>query len=899
MKAPLVRARKNQVNNMALVMPPPDLIATRFEKVAEKYADHIAIRTAHSDITYRELDRTSNRIAHAIMKACESSPERIGLLFEQGAESIISTLAVLKLGATFIPLDAADSSDRIYKVIADCEPSALLTTKSHEQLANKLADGRIPVICVDSPALQLSGSESFSGESLQIAIPADALGSIFYTSGSTGIPKGVCQLQRNLFHFATVYGKELGVKSEDRLSLLYSPAFSASNMDVFSSLLNGAMLCPYDIRKRGTAGLADWIDTMGITVLHAVPTVYRHLTKGLSAGRKLLGIRAIDLGGEAVYPSDVELFREHFRSDAILINHLAATEASVIAQHRIDVSEAQGHAMITVGYPAEGMRIRIIRPDGIETAADEPGEIVLSSPFISPGFFRRPELNAQLFGEDTEHAGSRTMRSGDIGFWDPQRRLCFLGRLDHRVKVRGHSVDLSEVESAMGGRNDIRDVVVVLDSNDEANDSAQLVMIVAKVPGCEPHPADLRDHLKQKLPDYMIPARYLVLDELPSTTSGKVDRQEIQKLAVLASPVVQENGSQTLDELETLIAGLFCAILNVPNAGKSDHFFALGGDSLRATQLHLRLEEHFQTPIALESLLIDPTVQGIADSLRPLAAAEEQSATPTATPSLRVLPPVLFPLRETGSKIPMFIVHGRIGQAFVSLDFLKNLDKEQPVYSFQAGGLKQGSDECRSLPNIAAAYISAMRSIQPKGPYVIACLCIGHRIAIEMVKQLRESGEHACPLLFLDSPLHNLYGTFSLPRTARWIKAQWNYRFSSRVKPKFLRNLKKHVKDGTNTIQLDDAQSVQDAWRVALMLEIVLLKSRDPMHRELVLWIGSKERLELINKAEANNTLNIHGEIRKFLVADRHGNVLAPGNTQFAEALRTCMEIIYRDQQSH
>ncbi|MFM8326716.1 MAG: AMP-binding enzyme, partial [Pirellulaceae bacterium] len=188
----------------------------------------------------------------------------------------------------------------------------------------------------------------------------------------------------------------------------------------------------------------------------------------------------------------------------------------------------------------EGMRIRIIRPDGIETAAGEPGEIVLSSPFISPGYFRRPELNAQLFGEDTVHAGSRTMRSGDIGFWDPQKRLCFLGRIDHRVKVRGHSVDLSEVESAMDGRNDIRDVVVVLDSNDEANDSAQLVMIVAKVPGCELHPADIRDHLKQKLPDYMIPARYLVLDELPSTTSGKVDRQEIQKLATHACPVVQE-----------------------------------------------------------------------------------------------------------------------------------------------------------------------------------------------------------------------------------------------------------------------------------------------------------------------------------------------------------------------
>jgi thioesterase domain-containing protein len=246
----------------------------------------------------------------------------------------------------------------------------------------------------------------------------------------------------------------------------------------------------------------------------------------------------------------------------------------------------------------------------------------------------------------------------------------------------------------------------------------------------------------------------------------------------------------------------------------------------------------------------------------------------------------------------MFIVHGRIGQAFVSLDFLNILDKDQPVYSFQASGLDQQRGEFRTIPSIASTYISAMRSIQPDGPYVVAALCIGHRIAIEIVRQLREAGQHVCPLLLLDSPMHKIYGTFSVARTLRRFKANWNYRFSDRVQNGFLRNLKKHVKDGTNAVQLEDTKAVQDAWRVSLLLELALLKSPDPVHRELVLWIGSEERIKLFRKAEAGKTLDVHGEMQRFSVADRHRDVLVPGNTRFAEALRTCMEIIYRDQQS-
>jgi amino acid adenylation domain-containing protein len=889
-------------------MNSPELITTHFEATASTHADRTAIRSVSGDITYRQLNASSNRIAHATLDACKMSPQRVALLFDQGVDSIASTLAVLKTGAAFVPLDATDGSERIYRVIEDCQPSALLTSKAYLPMAVKLAGGAFPVLAVDTIP------ESTPSCALQRSIPPDAAGSIFYTSGSTGIPKGVCQTQRNLRHFAMVYAKQLGVTEEDRLSFLYSPAFSASNMDIFSSLLSGATLFPYDIRKRGTAGLADWIDAMKITVLHAVPTVFRHLAQSLPNGRKLATIRAIDLGGEAVYPSDVELFRDHFRSDAWFINHLAATEASVIAQYRIDRSDSEGHSTIPVGYPAEGMRVRIIRTDGTEATDGEPGEILLSSPYLCTGYFRRPELNDQVFGDDSEEPGSRTMRSGDLGYWDARHRLCFLGRNDHREKVRGHSVDLSEVEAALGAREDVRDVAVVLDRSPQRDEGGQLVMIVARKPGYHPNPGDLRETLKRKLPDYMMPARYLVLDQMPTTTSGKIDRQELKSLAAQAMPVVASS-ERRLNEVESKVAELFVSILNLPSVGPSDHFFALGGDSLRATQLHLRLEEVFMKPLALESVLLDPTVQGIAAAVAPatipIGASLESVATDNskdsggttaasgASRSARTLPPVLVPLRDTGSRIPLFLVHGRLGQAFVSLHFLRSLEEDQPVYSFQAVGLDRKRGEHRSIPKIAATYIQAMRSIQPSGPYSVGSLCNGAAIATEMARQLKLEGEQVTPLLLLDPPDIQRRKRFKLRRFLRQAFPIYLDRFL-RIFMKRQSEMKarKFFLSREETSKADDA-FIQAALQSSDFLQIALLKHFPPSHEDLVLRICSEDRQDCVGNPDRLRGSLFQGEVKSFVVGETHRDVLAPGNERFSEALRECMEVIYRHQQMH
>ena len=297
-----------------------------------------------------------------------------------------------------MPLDAADPEDRLRFIIGDSEPIAFLTEGPMLPRARALAPPGCAVIDIDRP------DEADAARALP-DVSAGALAYLFYTSGSTGQPKGVGQTHRNLLFFVDAYVTTLRIGEGDRVSLLYSMSFSAANMDIFGALLNGATLCTYELRRNGIRQLAGWLDRGRISVLHAVPTVFRELAASLPAGRRLPHLRAIDLGGEAVFGRDVELFREHTLEHCILVNHLAATEASVVAQHVIGHSGAYAaDAMIPVGRcrrapccdPARRRKRREPernRRDDHRVAA------------CQPGYWRRPEQNAEAFAADPQNPG--------------------------------------------------------------------------------------------------------------------------------------------------------------------------------------------------------------------------------------------------------------------------------------------------------------------------------------------------------------------------------------------------------------------------------------------------------------------------------------------------------------
>lgn len=668
------------------------------------------------------------------MATGKDRPGTVCLLFESKTAAITAMFGAGQCGRPYVPLDAGDPDERLRFILQDSEPIALLTEGSLLERARTLAPAGCAIIDVGGlPALH---------ETLPIAEVADgAQVYLFYTSGSTGKPKGVAQTQRNLLFFADAYANRLGVNEGDRLSLLYSLSFSGANMDIFGALLNGATLCSYDLRRDGLARLADWLDRERITVLHAVPTVFRELMNGLAPERKLVHLRAIDLGGESVFESDVALFLQHTLAKCVLVNHLAATEASVIAQHVVGHDNARPPGgILPVGRSPDGVRVLIRRDDGSEAVSGEVGEIVVSSPHVSPGYWRRPDLNAAAFATDPVAPGWRRYFTGDLGRVDYDGNLHFIGRKGSRIKIRGYSVDLTEVEAAISAYPGITKAAVLAVNGARQGEPEKLVAYVAVSQGAERDPLLVRRHLATLLPSYMLPAQFLFMDGLPLTASGKIDRNALMQIDPTTTRP-ERAIELPQDDVERAVARSFEQLLKTAPVGRDDDFFFLGGDSLMAVELQIRLREAFGVYVA--NFHVDATVARIAAAIR-----RERSE--PASRARRI--PTLVPLWRNGDQPPLFLVHGRNGQAFVSPQFMQLLGNDQPVWAFQARGLDGLHAPHSTIDDMAAEYVAEMRKQRPHGPYFLGALCAGVYISAIMARSLREAGKRSCRCSFLIRP---------------------------------------------------------------------------------------------------------------------------------------------------
>jgi amino acid adenylation domain-containing protein len=581
-------------------------ISMCFESVVERFPSRIAIHTSEQEITYDRLNKRANQIAHMLLDFSEGNHNRVGLLFEQGSNAIASILGVLKAGCAFVPLNDSDPVSVLIDICRDCTPVILLTDQ--KKLAQTIVNNNVPIIDINKLSDDLSETNpSPRGD-------ADTTAYLFYTSGSTGKPKGVCQTQRNLFHFVRVYSRSLGLTYKDRLSLLYTLAFSASNMDVFGALLNGATLCPYNARKLGTTWLPDWLETFQISILHTVPTVFRHITKNLESKHVFSTIKGVDLGGESVFRSDIGLFKKHFTDDCILINHLAATEASVMAQYQIDLSLDHKSEFLPVGTEAEGVMIRFIDSDGNEVAEGETGEIEVHSPYVSSGYWNLPELNRKVFIEGEHLPKKRMYRSGDLGYRGEDGKIYFLGRSDHRVKIHGYSVDTNEVEAAIRKCSPWHDIAVIARQLEDDN-PIRLVAFIVENNDTQIGLNEVRKSLSQHLASYKIPTKFVFLTTLPEIASGKIDRKSLEKLD-LQGKYIETDFVAPVNEMEQKIADLYKHVLKIDQVGRNDDFFYMGGDSLKATELHVFVDKAFSQKIPLYILFRDPTVAGMASNIR-------------------------------------------------------------------------------------------------------------------------------------------------------------------------------------------------------------------------------------------------------------------------------------------
>jgi len=856
---PSAEARKNAPGRTGEAMARMDgtdavTVGGRLALLARRQPSRTALIEDCQRLSFDGLDVSASAIAASLAATGARRGTRVALLFTSRIPAIQSIFGAARAGCVYVPLDAGDPGDRLRSIIGDCEPAAIVTEAGLAARARAIAP---PGCAVIDAARAIGDTTPWTSAAVDAGDPLY----LYYTSGSTGVPKGAMQTHRNLLFFADAYARGLAITAQDRHSLVYSLSFNAANMDIHGGLLAGATLVVRDLRREGFDGAADWLDRERITILHTVPTVFRSLCAQIPHARVFPHLRIVDLGGEAVFASDVDLFRAHTLESCTLVNQLASTEVGLIAQHRIAHGDrATTGPTVTVGRPPEGVRIEIVRADGSPAPAGEAGEIVVSSRHVCPGYWRRPELDAEAFSADPATPGARRYRSGDLGCIDAAGNLTFLGRKGNRVKVRGHSVDLAEIDAALTMCADVvRGVAVVADSH-EGSDSATVIACISMRDGAPRDPQHLRRDLARSLPAYMLPASIAFVDTLPVTPSGKVDRRALAaSLPHVTAPARAVDAPR--DELEIAVAQVFEKLLGLEAVGRDDDFYLLGGDSLLATELQIALRERAGAHVAV--LHEDATVAGIAKVLR--------EARDPGRPEAAL--PVLVPLWRDGRQVPLFLVHGRHGQAFVSPHFMRLLGDDQPVYAFQARGLDGVAPPHASVEAMADDYVDALRAVRPRGPYFIGALCAGAYIAAVMARLLDRAGEAVLPLLLLDPP--DELGASG---------------YAGLGEERFAAKMAARRAMGRNAGAAADPAFERSVWNVAQAFDAALAAHQPQPWTGPVYMLSSRQRIGSAQSATLRRAFS--GRVRRFDVGATHREALDPRNPAFASYLARCLGLI-------
>jgi len=566
-----------------------------------------AVRDQARELTYAELDAWTNRIANAVLGAVPPGAERVGLAFSAcTAGTIAALLGSLKAGKAYVPLDLTYPPQRLAYTLADSGPQLILTDEASEATVRRTLGSAVPLLLID----RLGDGASTEAPEVRVA-PSD-VAYVLYTSGSTGRPKGVVQTHANVLHFNRQYADFLGIDAADRVSLLASFAFDAAVGDIFGALLNGATLLPFDLRDRGLAECARWIDRERITVYHSTPTVFRYLDRALEPDRRFPSVRRVVLGGEQVLPRDVELFRRHFEPHCTLVNTFGPTEATVALLKEIHHASASAALATSIGLPADAMEVALVSEVGPQEAVYGVGEIVLKSRHVALGYWRDPERTNRAFLPDPDDPSRTMYRTGDLGRWLPEGEVEYLGRLDQQVKIRGVRAEPAEVEAALLWHPAVREAVVTAQET-EAGERRLVGYVV--VEGGRPTRRELRAQVRGWLPEAMVPSAFVFLDAMPLTPTRKIDR--------LALPTPDPAASEAefrapRSEVEEAVCRIWSQTLRVGRVGIDDDFFALGGHSLAAMEIIARLEAEFGVEVALRSLFMDSTAASLATEVERL-----------------------------------------------------------------------------------------------------------------------------------------------------------------------------------------------------------------------------------------------------------------------------------------
>jgi len=716
-----------------------------FEAQAGQTPDAVAVVFEDQQLTYRELNARANQLAHYLRKIGVGPEVLVGLCVERSPEMLVGLLGVLKAGGAYVPLDPAYPPERIAHVLEDAKAPVLLTTQL--TIANyQLSIDNYQLICLDTDWKAIAAENS---ENSAVAISPDNLAYAIYTSGSTGKPKGVAVSHRALVNFLNSMRAAPGLAAEDSLLAVTTLSFDIAGLELYLPLLVGArvVLASREVASDGRR-LMTALDESGATVMQATPATWRMLIESNWQGNQNLKILC---GGEAL---PRELANQLLDRCAELWNMYGPTETTIWSMvHKIDKREG----LIAIGGPIDNTQIYLldrhqqIIPIGVH------GELCIGGDGLARGYLNRPDLTAEKFvpiadcglriadlgfrneaseihNPQSEIRDVRIYKTGDLARYLPDGKIDCLGRIDHQVKIRGFRIELGEIEAVCAQHPAIEQVVVVA-REDEAQQKRLAAYLVAKM---EPKPSvsELRQHLLQKLPDYMVPSAFVFLETLPLTPNGKVDRRALPAPEPTRSES-KDNADEIKNPVEFLLSEIWVEVLGLTKVGLHDNFFELGGHSLLAVRLFLEIERSFNRSLPLASIFKAPTIKALAAMICDANAVSHSDC--------------LVVLQEKGDKPPLFCVSGYEGHTFVFRQLARYLGDEQPVYGLHYPGLEGEQTPLDRIENIAVEFIRSIRRIQPRGPYQLCGYCFGGLVVYEMAQQLVRQGQTVGTLVLFDA----------------------------------------------------------------------------------------------------------------------------------------------------
>jgi amino acid adenylation domain-containing protein len=697
--------------------------------------DAIALIEGGTLLSHAELHARANRLAHHLRTLGVGPDVRVAVCMERSADLVVALLAILKAGGAYVPLDPSYPVRRLAYFVADSAPSVLLThprvpAPVLAPLRECLGEGAL-VDLSDLMADAWHRGPSTPPDPKAVGLTSDHLAYVAYTSGSTGRPKGVANtiagLANRLAWFADALLPEPPVTA-----MKTSIGFVDSLTEMLQTLVAGGRLVVFDsATAKDPRRFAQQVQQHGVSKLVVVPSLLMQLLE--VDAEALASVRTLVCSGERLAPALAR--RVHAQlPGARLLNLYGSSEVNGDASFHDCSADPPGESDASpIGRPIANTRICVLDRRGRLVPIGATGELFVGGAGLARGYLGRDDLTAERFIDDPFVCGARLYKTGDLARWRDDGVLEFLGRIDHQVKVRGFRVELGEIETAIATHPQVDKVVVVL-REDVAGDPRLVAYLVTAATADGGLVDEVRQHLRRSLPDFMLPAHFVLLDALPLTPSGKLDRLSLP----LPDRAVRTADAELVaprDELETSVWSLWRELLGGAPLGVLDNFFEVGGNSLLVVRLQTRLKQQFGRLVPLNALLQAPTVAGVADLLRGPSPGGES----------------LLEIRPGHGGTPVFFVHDGFGETLVYRALAYLLSPEVPVYGLCPLAVEGKGWAHTRICEMAAHYVATLRAVRPHGPWVLAGLCSGGTIAFEMASQLQQQGAGECCVVLIDA----------------------------------------------------------------------------------------------------------------------------------------------------